>query len=87
MRRYGRVSAAVLPQFLAMGKRGSATDREMGLRRRLLAEAEALEPSHTTRDSLGAGVLARAEALKKRTDCDPPGRLTAPPVGMVASLH
>jgi 2-polyprenyl-6-methoxyphenol hydroxylase-like FAD-dependent oxidoreductase len=42
-----RGSLGVVPQFLAMGKRGSAIKRELGLRRRLLAEAEASEPQST----------------------------------------
>ena len=36
-------SLAVMPQFVAMGRRGSANNRELSLRRRLLAEAEAAE--------------------------------------------
>jgi 2-polyprenyl-6-methoxyphenol hydroxylase-like FAD-dependent oxidoreductase len=36
-----RGSPGVVPQFLAMGKRGTAVNRELRLRRRLLAEAEA----------------------------------------------
>jgi hypothetical protein len=38
-----RGSLGVVPQFLAMGRRGSANNRELSLRRRLLAEAEASE--------------------------------------------
>lgn len=38
-----RGSLAVVPQFVAMGRRGSAINRELSLRRRLLAEAEASE--------------------------------------------
>jgi len=38
-----RGSPRVLAQFIAKGKRGSAIDRELRLRRRLLAEAEAAE--------------------------------------------
>jgi menaquinone-9 beta-reductase len=36
-------SFGVLPEFVAMGRRGSAINRELDLRRRLLAEAEASE--------------------------------------------
>ena len=35
-----RGSPRVIPQFLAVGKRGAAINRELRLRRRLLAEAE-----------------------------------------------
>jgi 2-polyprenyl-6-methoxyphenol hydroxylase-like FAD-dependent oxidoreductase len=38
-----RGSLRVAPQFLAMGRRGLANNRELSLRRRLLAEAEASE--------------------------------------------
>jgi hypothetical protein len=38
-----RGSPRVLLQFIAKGKRGSAIERELRLRRRLLAEAEAAE--------------------------------------------
>ena len=38
-----RGSLGVIPQFVAMGRRGSAINRELRLRRRLLAEAEAAE--------------------------------------------
>jgi menaquinone-9 beta-reductase len=37
-----RGSPGVLPEFVAMARRGSAIDRELRLRRRLLAEAEGL---------------------------------------------
>ena len=36
-----RGSPGVVPQFFAIGRRGSAINRELSLRRRLLAEAEA----------------------------------------------
>jgi hypothetical protein len=42
-----RGSLGVVPQFLAMGRRGSANNRELNLRRRLLAEAEASEAQAT----------------------------------------
>jgi hypothetical protein len=38
-----RGSPRVLPQFIAKGTRGAAIDRELRLRRRLLADAEASE--------------------------------------------
>jgi 2-polyprenyl-6-methoxyphenol hydroxylase-like FAD-dependent oxidoreductase len=40
-------SPGVLAEFVAMGKRGSAMNRELDLRRRLLAEAEASEARGT----------------------------------------
>jgi menaquinone-9 beta-reductase len=43
-----RGSLGVIPQFAAMGRRGSAINREMRLRRRLLAEAEAAEAQAST---------------------------------------
>ena len=42
-----RGSLGVVPQFVAMGRRGSAINRELRLRRRLLAEAEAIEARAT----------------------------------------
>jgi hypothetical protein len=46
-----RGSPGVVPQFVAMGRRGSAINRELRLRRRLHAEAEAAAgTSHTGRD-------------------------------------
>jgi hypothetical protein len=42
-----RGSPGVVPQFVAMGRRGSAINRELGLRRRLLAEAEVSEAQST----------------------------------------
>jgi hypothetical protein len=35
-----RGSLGVVPEFIAMGRRGSAINRELRLRRRLLAEAQ-----------------------------------------------
>jgi 2-polyprenyl-6-methoxyphenol hydroxylase-like FAD-dependent oxidoreductase len=43
-----RGSLGVVPQFLAMGRRGSANNRELSLRRQLLVEAEASE-AHATK--------------------------------------
>jgi flavin-dependent dehydrogenase len=42
-----RGSLGVVPQFLAIGRRGSAINRELGRRRRLLAEAEASDSQAT----------------------------------------
>jgi hypothetical protein len=36
-----RGSLGVVPEFIAMGRRGSAVNRELSMRRQLLAEAEA----------------------------------------------
>jgi menaquinone-9 beta-reductase len=56
----------VVPQLVAMARRASAVDRELRLRRRLLAEAERAEaqaaPSET---SPACGVSPRAAALEK----------------------
>jgi hypothetical protein len=61
-----RGSPRVLRQFIARGKHGSAIDRELRLRRRLLAEAEAAEEHAKPPDmSPGSGVLPRAEEFKK----------------------
>ena len=61
-----RGSPGVLPQFIARGKRESAIDRELRLRLRLLAEAEAAEEHAKPPDmSPGSGVLPRAEEFKK----------------------
>jgi menaquinone-9 beta-reductase len=61
-----RGSPGVLPQFIARGKHESAIDRELRLRRRLLAEAEAEEEHAKPPDmSLGSGVLPRAAEFKK----------------------
>lgn len=61
-----RGSPGVLPQFIAKGKRGSAIDRELRIRRRLLAEAEAAEAEAIPTDmSPESGVLARAAEFKK----------------------
>jgi hypothetical protein len=43
-----RGSLGVVPQFLAMGRRGSANNRELSLRRQLLVEAEASK-AHSTK--------------------------------------
>jgi flavin-dependent dehydrogenase len=43
-----RGSLGVVPEFLAMGRRGSADNRELSLRRQLLVEAEASE-AHATK--------------------------------------
>jgi flavin-dependent dehydrogenase len=57
-------SLRVVPEFIAMARRGSAIDGELRLRRRLLAEAEAqATPAEIT---LGRGALAGAAAFKKR---------------------
>jgi hypothetical protein len=51
-----RGSLRVVPEFVAMGRRGSAIDREMRLRQRLLAEAEASEAQARPPEvSLGSG--------------------------------
>ena len=42
-----RGSPGLVPQFFAIGRRGSAIDRELRLRRRLLAEAEASDAQAT----------------------------------------
>ena len=42
-----RGSLGVVPEFIAMGRRGSAINRELSLRRRLLAEAEASDAEAT----------------------------------------
>ena len=64
-----RGSPRVLPQFIAKGKRGSAIDRELRLRRRLLAEAEASEvTSHTTRDRLWDRSSRASRSSQKRTN-------------------
>jgi 2-polyprenyl-6-methoxyphenol hydroxylase-like FAD-dependent oxidoreductase len=56
-------SLRVVPEFIAMARRGSAIDRELRLRRRLLAEAEAqATPAEIT---LGRGLWAGAAAFRK----------------------
>ena len=56
----------VLLQFIAKGGRGSAIERELRLRRRLLAEAEAAEEHAKLPDmSPGSGVLPRAAEFKR----------------------
>ena len=56
-----RGSLRVIPQFIAMGRRGATINRELSLRRRLLAEAQAAEaqaiPPEKSRES---GALPRA---------------------------
>jgi glycine/D-amino acid oxidase-like deaminating enzyme len=42
-----RGSPGVIPEFLTMGRRGSANNRELSLRRQLLVEAEASEADAT----------------------------------------
>jgi 2-polyprenyl-6-methoxyphenol hydroxylase-like FAD-dependent oxidoreductase len=61
-----RGSPGVLPQFVAMGRRGSAINRELGVRRRLLAEAEASEGKPSSPGmSLERGGAPRAAAFGK----------------------
>ena len=43
-----RGSLGVLPEFIAMGRRGSAVNRELSLRRQLLTEAEECDARATT---------------------------------------
>ena len=58
---------AVVPQFVAMGRRGSANNHELRLRRRLLAEAEAAEAQATHAEmTLGNVVLPRAAQAAPR---------------------
>jgi hypothetical protein len=61
-----RGSLGVIRQFLAMGRRGSAINRELRLRRRLLAEAEASEAQATAPEmSAASGVVSRAATLRR----------------------
>ena len=61
-----RGSLGVVPQFLARGRRGSAINRELSLRRRLLAEAEAAEARAIPPDmSPGSGVVPRAAKIRR----------------------
>ena len=61
-----RGSLGVVTQFLARGRRGSAINRELRLRRRLLAEAEAAEAQAIPPDmSPGSGVLPRAADFRR----------------------
>jgi flavin-dependent dehydrogenase len=61
-----RGSLGVVPQFLAMGRRGNAVNRELCLRRRLLASAEVSEADAIRPDkSPPSGALLRAAASKK----------------------
>ena len=55
-----RGSLGVIPQFVAMGRRGSAINRELRLRRRLLAEAEASEAQATVEMRLRRSSAQRA---------------------------
>ena len=59
-------SLGVVPEFLAMGRRGTAVNRELGLRRRLLADAEARQIRAAPPEmSLERGVLPRAGGVRK----------------------
>ena len=61
-----RGSPGVVPEFLAMGRRGTAVNRELRLRRRLLAEAEARQIRAAPPEmSLESGVLPRAGGVRK----------------------
>jgi menaquinone-9 beta-reductase len=61
-----RGSPDVVSQFLVLGRRGTAVNRELRLRRRLLAEAEAGEARAAPPEmSLESRVLPRAEAFRK----------------------
>jgi hypothetical protein len=61
-----RGSLGVVPQFVAMGRRASAINRELHLRRQLLAEAEVSAARATAaKMSLGSGALPRATAFRK----------------------
>jgi hypothetical protein len=51
-------SLRVVPQFVAMARRGSAINRELNLRRRLLAEAEAAQAQATPSESVVLGLDA-----------------------------
>jgi 2-polyprenyl-6-methoxyphenol hydroxylase-like FAD-dependent oxidoreductase len=61
-----RGSLRVVPQFLAIGRRGTAVNRELRLRRQLLAEAEAGQLRDAPPEmSLESGALPRAAAFRK----------------------
>jgi hypothetical protein len=61
-----RGSLRLVPQFVAMGRRGAAGNRELRLRLRLLAEAEAREAqAKPPEKSLGSGVLPRATEARR----------------------
>jgi hypothetical protein len=60
-----RGSLSVVPQFLAIGRRGTAVNRELRLRRQLLAEAEAGQLRDAPEMSLESGALPRAAAFRK----------------------
>jgi menaquinone-9 beta-reductase len=63
-----RGSSGVIPQFIAMGRRGAVVGREMRLRRRLLAEAEASEARPAAPEmNLEGGIVSRASFRKERT--------------------
>jgi menaquinone-9 beta-reductase len=60
-----RGSVGVVPQFLAIARRGSANNRELRLRQKLLAEAQASEAQATSPNmSPRSGVLPRSAAFK-----------------------
>jgi 2-polyprenyl-6-methoxyphenol hydroxylase-like FAD-dependent oxidoreductase len=59
-------SLRVVPQFVAMGRRGSAINRELRLRRRLLADAEAEAQATPADAALKSGVVTGAAAYKKQ---------------------
>jgi flavin-dependent dehydrogenase len=54
-----RGSLCVIPEFIAMAKRGSADSRELRLRQRLLAEAEASERQATRAETSRASAFCR----------------------------
>jgi flavin-dependent dehydrogenase len=61
-----RGSLGLVPQFVAMGRRGSAINRELDLRRRLLSEAQAGdEQTASSEMSLPRGGLPQAAALRQ----------------------
>jgi hypothetical protein len=60
-----RGSLHVIPEFIAMARRGAADNRELRLRQRLLAEAEASEAQLRGGDKSGERVLSRvAQAVR-----------------------
>ena len=54
-----RGSLCVIPEFIAMARRGSADSRELRLRQRLLAEAEASEGQATRAETSRASAFCR----------------------------
>jgi flavin-dependent dehydrogenase len=61
-----RGSLDVVPELLAMGRRGSADNRELTLRRRLLAEAEAAEAHSTLSEtSVASEAWPRAATFRR----------------------